>query len=254
MKGIRKSSLAVFFLLVAAVDAFAGPSQPAQGRRWFVSRHTPPQATYSVRSPLCIIAPSSRIGSQQDSNAHPSSSTSEQSLWKTIDQAGNSLKPKARKASEKIKLAESKLQKLKYVLISSLLYSLLIIYRAYRGCFVLLPAVFQQVYKKLEQAVDSPFEAGTKVNGEREASPVADPKASRLGTRVTVSLLATLLTLSFLASGATRVFLRFVRTVVSTSSLTSSFAAAAEEQELNHQKYLQYGNRKKSSSSSDLAP
>lgn len=83
---------------------------------------------------------------------------------------------------------------------------LYIIYRGYRGFFVILPAVFREVYQQLEES-DLVMDAygdedATEKNGGGE---VGEKKPLRLRTRITTSILSSILTMSYVVSGALRV-------------------------------------------------
>lgn len=178
-------------------------------------------------------------------------SPKESNLFEKIDLAGQSLKPKAVKASANASLEEKKSRKVLYVLKSSLYYALFILYRAYRGFFVLLPAVFREVYRKLERAVDSPFDSADLRNDEINQ----DIRQGRWKTRMTVSVLATFVTFTYVISGAFRVLVSFVRNLTKTTDVSGSFAAAAEEQERNEDKILRYTQRRGiNGTSTDLKP
>ncbi len=82
-----------------------------------------------------------------------------------------------------------------------------IIYRGYRGFFVILPAVFKEVYRQLEESDlvmdaygDEEVEDGGSSGGE-----VGEKKPLRLRTRITTSILTSILTMSYVVSGGIRV-------------------------------------------------
>lgn len=171
------------------------------------------------------------------------------SLLVAIDDAGLSLKPRAEKAIAKLALAESRGRKLKYLLQTCLLYAAFILYRAYRGLFVILPAVFRSVYERLERAVEAaPFDDGSSSTASKTtasgAAAVVDDDINpatgkvRWRTRITVSVLASIVTASYVVGGAARVAARFVSSLAQTSSVPESFQAAAREQEGNEGKIL----------------
>lgn len=174
-------------------------------------------------------------------------------LLDAIDEFGLSLKPRAVKASAKMKLLgddASKIRKLGYFAKSCALYALFILYRAYRGFFVIVPAVFREVYRKLEFAVEHPFDGdgdgdgdggGTdqvaRGGGSGSSTAAATATNASWKTRITVSVLASVVTLSYVAGGAIRVATKFFRRLGQTrGDFTSSFAAAADEQEMNESK------------------
>jgi len=158
-------------------------------------------------------------------------------LFQTIDNAGMHLKDLAAKANKRSVAASQagnqRTKSLLYRCQSSTFMSLYIIYRAYRGFFVILPAVFREVFRQLEESqivnVD-PFgedSSGNGTDGDVQEPPV------RKRTRLTVSVLAAVLTASYVGSGAIRVFGKFLRTLVNTSSVEVSLEAAADEMVAN---------------------
>lgn len=171
------------------------------------------------------------------------------SVFQKVDDAGMSLKPRALKAKEKVATLNNPRKKLRYRLQSCIYFSLFILYRAYRGIFVLLPAVFKQSYAKLEQAVESPF------HDDDDAADVSDPKTGRVRVRtaVTVSLLATIVTASYMLSGAVRVVGSGLKSLTKTTSATKSFEAAADQMETNESKILNFTEKRKVNGDSGVA-
>lgn len=174
-------------------------------------------------------------------------------LLDRVDTFGLSLKPKAVQAQEKRSTATKKSDQFFYSLQSCGLFTSYICYRAYRGFFVILPAVFREVYRKLENAVDNPFTEDSIADG----SPNSEKRSLR--TRVTVSVVAGIVTVSYFINGVWRVALKFIRTVIKTSSPSSSFSAAADEMQENESIFMEYskgeGNFRQVNGSSDgLAP
>jgi hypothetical protein len=167
-------------------------------------------------------------------------------LLQRIDDVGMALKPKAlevRKKSNTLQLKPSK--KVLYTCHSCALLALFIVYRAYRGFFVLLPAVFRRVYDTLEKTVENPFSSFPDNNTTNAGAIDVNPKTgkTRLRTVVTVSLLAGIVTLSYTITGAIRVVACFLRTVSRTSSPSLSFLAAADEMESNEIKINNFSTR-----------
>ena len=81
-----------------------------------------------------------------------------------------------------------------------------IIYRGYRGFFVILPAVFREVYRQLEES-DLVMDAygDEEVDGGNSGGEVGEKKPLRLRTRITTSILTSILTMSYVVSGGIRV-------------------------------------------------
>ena len=182
--------------------------------------------------PLTLSTTRENVDPKEDaskSTSAASDSNSSSSILRTIDQLGQSFKPKARQANAKSLVSETKQRKLWYIVQSCFWYTLFIAYRAYRGVFVLLPAVFRQVYAKLRQVVEDPFES----ESARSTDAVSDPKSRRWRTRITVSVLATVVTVSYVVSGAANVLLKFLQTFWKSGDVTTSLEAAADTQVSN---------------------
>jgi hypothetical protein len=164
------------------------------------------------------------------------------SLLTVIDDVGLSLKPKAIKTGAQVAMEEHKSKKVWLLAQTCLLYALFILYRAYRGFFVIIPAVFRDVYRKLEVAIDTPFDEAKKSVDESESS---SPSNVLFRTRFTVAAVSGLVTVSYVLSGAFRVMSKLLRTVWETSDIASSFAAAADEQEINEDRVKLVSKRMK---------
>lgn len=104
-----------------------------------------------------------------------------------------------------------KVQSFLYRIQANILWMLYIVYRGYRGFFVILPAVFREVYRKLEESDlvvdvygDDEFDNGKEyaVNANAEKK---QKEPIRLRTRITISVLSAMLTLSYVVSGFLRV-------------------------------------------------
>lgn len=67
---------------------------------------------------------------------------------------------------------------------------------------------------------------GVGVGGSNE---VEESKPLRWRTRITISILSSILTLSYVVSGALRVLGKFIKTFTNTTSFESSLEAAADE-------------------------
>jgi hypothetical protein len=184
-------------------------------------------------------------GADADAEEEREESGKQGSVFVAIDDAGLSLKPRAERAISRLALAESKGRKFRYLLQTCLLYTAFIAYRAYRGFFVILPAVFRSVYERLERAVETaPFDDSSSPSAAVAAKGAADDDINpdtgkvRWRTRITVSVLASIVTASYVVGGAARVLGRFVSSLAETSSVPESFQAAANQQEVNESKIL----------------
>lgn len=240
--------LSLFLLILSGTRSFKLLSNPRPSSRLLPSKSerlglTAAVVTFGVHPALsmrrkpCVAHGMTGIDSDGE----------KRSLLATIDDAGLSLKPRAETAIAKLALAETRGRKVKFLVQTCLLYTGFILYRAYRGFFVILPAVFRKVYQTLERAVDSaPFDNGdvpsTSVSrkSDNDENDDINPETGKVRwrTRVTVSILASIVTASYVVGGAIRVASRFTRNLLSTSNVSESLQAAAEEQEENETKIM----------------
>jgi hypothetical protein len=149
---------------------------------------------------------------------------SDKSIVTFLDDLGQSFKPRAQQAEARCDQAETRSKKIMYTLQSCCYYLLFILYRGYRGFFVLLPAVFRRVYAKLEKTMNSDLSLEDDTN----TTATSDRPVS-WRTKITVSLIATVVTISYVLGGALRVANLFFRTITKTNSVPKSFEAAANE-------------------------
>eukprot|EP00980_Cylindrotheca_fusiformis_P014767 scaffold4026_cov117-Cylindrotheca_fusiformis.AAC.2 len=143
------------------------------------------------------------------------------SLGVAVNDLAQSLKPEAQKAAVESAEAETTAKKILLALKSYCCYMLFILYRSYRGIFVLSPAVFRRVYSKLKDAIDTDLET--------DDMDLETSKKASVRTRITVSILAGIVTFSYFLGGAIRVIGKFFRTIVNTTSASKSFEAAVDE-------------------------
>jgi hypothetical protein len=164
-------------------------------------------------------------------------------FWQAIDDVGLDLKPRAARANAKAALAESKARKVRYLAQSCALYALFILYRAYRGFFVIIPIVFRETFRKLETAVEEdPFGDAEEETSSSSASALNETSSEnvtfRWRTRITISALAAVLTASYVLGGAIRVMTKLIRSLFQGSNLVRSFSDAADTQERNEERIL----------------
>lgn len=145
------------------------------------------------------------------------------SINELLSELGSSFKSRAEENMKKSKEGTTKTRSFLFAVMSSAYFMMFLFYRAYRGFFVLLPAVFRRVYSRLETAVETDLSLE---NGQENPSSVQSPSWK---TKVTVSVLATVVTCSYIIGGASRIVGKFFRTVGKTSSVSESFGAAAKE-------------------------
>lgn len=184
-------------------------------------------SSWTLSKPLLLPTPAThwpspaRLQAAPDSDSDNSNREAAVRLWAAIDEVGQGFKPRAVASSSKLAMAESKPLKLRYLLQTCAFFTLYTIYRGYRGFFVILPAVYREVVRKLQNA----FADDVEINGNDSA---VDPPGWQ--TRLTVRILAALVTAFYVCGGFLRIVKRFVQTLVE-GRVTDSFAAAAEEQE-----------------------
>ena len=105
---------------------------------------------------------------------------------------------------------------------------------------MILPAVFRSVYDTLEQSRAVDYAGlfndadGDASNEKNDINPATGKVRWR--TRITVSLLASLITLSYTISGAWRVFQKFVGAGASNFNMEKSLEVAADEVMRNEKK------------------
>lgn len=228
-------------VVVTGVVCCATPGSAFQSVRHFAA------APRSVKKHALQAVPAPHFSeNNRDSGSNASPAASDASLFKLIDNAGQGLKPAAAQANAKAALTERRPQKFIYMLKSCVLYSAFIVYRAYRGLFVILPAVFRETFRKLQVAVDdAPFdEESANADIVFEAQQLQQQPPMKLRTRVTVSVLAAIVTVSYVVGGALRVAAALIRHVAKKGEVTQSFAAAATEQERNENSILRRTRRK----------
>jgi hypothetical protein len=148
------------------------------------------------------------------------------SLLAVLNEYGQSFKPKAQKATAKAYHTDSQGKKVLYRFQSCIYYLAFICFRGYRGFFVLLPAVFREVYARLENAIDYELDEDDQIVGTSSSK-------GKWRTKITVSLLAGIVTASYVVGGMLRMFGKFLRTMTQTRSVEGSFQAAADQLEKN---------------------
>lgn len=215
----------VFLLVVASASAYSTVSSRNVKSSVFSVTHSPlfPKPTRRV------IAENTRLFSNpEDAQIVQKEDIGNIGLLQRIENFGQRLKPMALAAKKKsVATKDDTYKSILYTSQSCALFALFIFYRGYRGFFVIIPEVFRQTYAKMKIAVEDPFED--------EVVSVADDgttfvkKKQPLRTTITVSVLAGLVTLSYIISGLLKVAQMFVLSLWGTSSMETSFEAAADE-------------------------
>jgi len=158
------------------------------------------------------------------------SAGTEKSLLDLVNEIGNNFQGLAKRATTAGYESQGQSKKILYAAKACLYYTLFIIYRAYRGFFVLLPLTFRQVYGKMEAAMNtgnlSLEEVGFNESG---GDDTVTNSSSKFRTKVTVSILTTVVTISYVIGGILKMGTKFLRTIAKTSDVPKSFGAAADE-------------------------
>lgn len=210
--------------LAAFTIGFAWVSLSAQAFTVPVSISQQQVRTSSLFPTRSTVRPSLASSPSDDENVGSGKS---ESLLTVLTDYGQSLKPKAEKASANAYQADDKGRKVLFTLQTCLYYVAFIVFRGYRGFFVLLPAVFRKVYTRLENAIDYELDEDDRTVATSSSS------TPKWRTKITVSLLAGIVTASYVVGGMLRVFGKFLRTMTQTSSVKGSFEAAADQVEQN---------------------
>jgi len=159
-------------------------------------------------------------------------------LMERIDRAGRNLKPLALEAKEESSSIgeDEKKKRILTALKSCAFFSLFMVYRAYRGFFVIIPSVFQLTYQRLTEAVETPFEDKemATIDPDSNVSPYTGKARKRY--RITVAVLSSIVVVSYILMGLFKVFTKFLSTMNKTGSMVGSFEAAADELDLNETK------------------
>jgi hypothetical protein len=192
-----------------------------------------------------VVSPEPAVTTASSSSSSSSSSTSKkerEGILDLINDIGQNFKPLAEKATARGYQANTQTKKILYAVQACTCYMLFILYRAYRGLFVLVPAVFRQVYRKMELAMNSDLtlqDDDDDDNKEEEnVFVVGDVVTTEITTthekvswrtKLTVSVLASVVTMSYVLGAAVKMMTKFVRTVSKSRSIPKSFEAAADE-------------------------
>ena len=167
------------------------------------------------------------------------STTTTKSLVTLLNDIGNNFKSMAVTATTKGTASSEQSMKILCAIKACLYYTLFILYRSYRGFFVLLPATIRRVYQQmntvmtnnsdtsnLSMVAEDENEKGE--DGTTKMTPAAATPPT-WKTKVTVSLLTVVVTSSYLVGGVLQMATQFIRTIAHTSNVSKSFEAAADE-------------------------
>lgn len=181
----------------------AAPSRISQGRAYkHIARANSPQADPSP-------------------GAERSESGTTRSINSLLNELGLSFKASADEYIRKSKETQLRSKRFGFALASSFYFVMFLLYRSYRGFFVLLPEIFRRVYDKLESTV------GADLSLEEKQIPGVRPVTWQ--TKITVFILASVVTCSYFIGGVFRIASKFIASIGRTSSVPESFGAAARE-------------------------
>jgi len=174
------------------------------------------------------VKPSTDMDIKYNSKEAKSSITDSdyRSFLSLINDIGNNFKNLAEKATARGYLSEDQYKKILYAIKSCFFYTIFIIYRSYRGFFVLLPITVRQVYRKMNDVMNTENLSMLKNNDDATTSV---RKSNNWRTKLTVSMLTSVVTISYIFGGALEMVSKFVQTIIKTSNATKSFEAAADE-------------------------
>jgi hypothetical protein len=152
----------------------------------------------------------------------------QEGLLELLNDMGQSFKPKAETAVAKGYQSDGQGLKVFYATKACVYYMLFIFYRAYRGLFILMPAVFRKVYQKMELAMNA--NDLTLIDSVETAdAPSTTPERVTWRTKLTVGILASVVTTSYVLGAAFRMAKQFAKTITHSRSVPKSFEAAADE-------------------------
>jgi len=183
----------------------------------------------SSSSSSSVEATSSSSSSSDTIVKSPTTTDSEKSLSTMLNELGNNFKAMAQKSTAKGYQCEDRYKKILYAVKSCVYYTLFILYRSYRGFFVLLPATFRQVYQKMEAAMNTGNLSLEEISFPENGNDSVSSSSTTWKTKLTVSLLASVVTISYVFGGILKMASKFIRTIAKTSNVSKSFEAAADE-------------------------
>jgi len=157
-----------------------------------------------------------------------STDSTEKSLLALVNDIGNNFQVMAKKSTAKGSECKDQYQKILFAAKACVYYTLFIFYRAYRGFFVLLPATFRQVYRNMEGAMNAGNLSLEEI-GFDESGVDTTSNTPKWRTKITVSILTSVVTVSYVIGGVLKMTSKFIRTIAQTSDVPKSFGAAADE-------------------------
>ena len=165
---------------------------------------------------------------ESTSTTEDSTSNNNKSLLTLLNEVGEKFKTNAQKSTAKGIESKKQSTKILYAAKACLFYTLFISYRTYRGFFVLLPATVRQVYHQMEVVMNTGNLDMIEKNDDT-TDTTTTVKENSWRTKITVSLLTSVVTVSYICGGVLKLISKFIRTMLKTSNVTKSFEAAADE-------------------------
>jgi len=190
-----------------------------------------PSTSRTKNSRLFLAASSSSSAAENNGSSSDVGGGTSKTLFQNFDEAGLRLKPMAKAEREKADLlsySDAPIRKAITIAKACSFILLFILYRSYRGLFVILPAIFRNVFEKLEASVGEDLLAENN-NDVLDADINPETGKLKMRSRIVVSFLASVVTFSYMISGAMKVITKFVTTITSTSDVEKSFEAAADQ-------------------------
>jgi hypothetical protein len=187
--------------------------------------------TEKTPSDEAVVDTTSMSSTDKSSDPAVESSTpgTEKSLLDLVNEIGNNFQVLAKRSTTTGYESKGQSKKILYAAKACIYYTLFIIYRAYRGIFVLLPLTFRQVYRKMEAAMNTGNLSLEEIGFNESGGGDMINNSSKWRTKVTVSILTTVVTISYVVGGILKMATKFLRTIVKTSDVPKSFGAAADE-------------------------
>ena len=182
--------------------------------------------------------------------------TTAKSIFHTIDEWAQQLKVAALQSNAKAAIVTTasgtrRWSKYRYYIQACLYYTLFLTYRAYRGLFIISPAVFRETFRKLQNAIEeTPFEDTTTGSTSTSSTENNDTTTTTTGTadtpppmpirtRMTISIMAAFVLGTYVVGGAIRVVTAMVQSMGNGSGIVPSLQQAIQLQERNEWTLLQ---------------
>ena len=183
--------------------------------------------------------------------------TTAKSIFHTIDEWAQQLKVAALQSNAKAAIVTTasgtrRWSKYRYYIQACLYYTLFLTYRAYRGLFIISPAVFRETFRKLQNAIEeTPFEDTTTGSTSTSSTENNDttttittgtadtPPPMPIRTRMTISIIAAFVLGTYVVGGAIRVVTAMVQSMGNGSGIVPSLQQAIQLQERNEWTLLQ---------------